>query len=274
MKEIRLAYPNIQNAGDILNISLLNNLFGLDVIRRKVYDADMLAIGGALSGLQYAKTKSRYLKQYIAGRFYSKRTLHIWGTGFLHEDNDNCFYRKNINICALRGELSRKKVEKILRISISVPLADPGLLASALLHEKCTKENSVGIIPHYSQQGEEVFSRLIAAFPKALLIDIRKMPLDVIRDIAKCEYILSSSLHGLIFADSLGIPSLHVIGEKRLSGNNFKFNDYYSSYGLVDPAWNLNKSIPQINDIIDNYKICIDDVELKKQQLIDVFPRI
>ncbi|MGI6539152.1 MAG: polysaccharide pyruvyl transferase family protein [Caldicoprobacterales bacterium] len=108
--------------------------------------------------------------------------------------------------------MSRSKVSEIMKIDVNVPLADPGLLASKLLSERRQKKYSVGIIPHFSQQQEEIFAKLNRHYQNSTIIDITKPPLEVIDNIASCEYIISSSLHGLVFADSLLIPSLPVVG--------------------------------------------------------------
>ena len=48
----------------------------------------------------------------------------------------------------------------------------------------------------------------------------------VIHEIAKCEHILSSSLHGLVVADALGIPNGWIKLSDRVVGDGFKFKDY------------------------------------------------
>ena len=50
--------------------------------------------------------------------------------------------------------------------------------------------------------------------------------------INECEFILSSSLHGIIFSHSFQLPALHVVHNDLYSRNSFKFKDYYSSFDL------------------------------------------
>ena len=44
----------------------------------------------------------------------------------------------------------------------------------------------------------------------------------------ECKYVLSSSLHGIIFAEAFGIPNRRVQLTKK--PGNLKFNDFYESY--------------------------------------------
>jgi pyruvyltransferase len=60
-------------------------------------------------------------------------------------------------------------------------------------------------------------------------IDIQANPFSVIREIDKCQNILSSSLHGLVFADALNIPNAWSELSDRVSGKGFKFRDYLLS---------------------------------------------
>jgi hypothetical protein len=64
------------------------------------------------------------------------------------------------------------------------------------------------------------------------LIDISRDPLEVIADIGSCERIVASSLHGLIVADSFGIPRRAERFDKMTSpheGGEFKYQDYGSA---------------------------------------------
>lgn len=54
MKTIRLSYAPLYNAGDLFNKDLVEKLSGKEVVNSKMYNADMIAIGGALIGAQYS----------------------------------------------------------------------------------------------------------------------------------------------------------------------------------------------------------------------------
>lgn len=87
-----------------------------------------------------------------------------------------------------------------------------------------------------------------------------------------CETILSSSLHGLIFADALHVPNLHIIGQTKLKEGNFKFEDYYSSYGMDDTPITIENHIPSASEIQKLYAVPYNEIEYKKKALVDCFP--
>lgn len=273
MKTIKLSYAPLQNAGDLFNKDLVEKLSGRKVVNSKMYNADMIAIGGALVGAQYANGSARKLAQTALSIVYGNKPLYVWGSGFFKEDNNNGFYRKNLKVCALRGQKTQEKLSYLTGKQYDVPLADAGLLAHLFVDAELQKKYEIGLIPHMSQLEDACVKKLLTQ-DNIHLIDIRRGAKEVIDDIAQCECILSSSLHGLIFADSLHIPSMHMLGDKALYGGNFKFEDYYSAFDIEDHPYILDSAnLPTAKMIIDAYSVSGEMVEEKKQQLIDCFPQ-
>ena len=76
-----------------------------------------------------------------------------------------------------------------------------------------------------------MWSQFADRYPaQVTVINVRRHPSAVIRDIASCGAILSSSLHGLVVADSYGIPAAWTSGSPPLTGGDFKFQDYASAF--------------------------------------------
>lgn len=121
------------------------------------------------------------------------------------------------NVLALRGPLTDLRVA-----TEQIPvLADPGLLAADFAEQQ-EKEHSVGVILHYADRWNSISGHQIK------ITD----PIEtVINEAAKCKQIVTSSLHGLILADSLGLPRKWV-RYPRIQGEGFKFYDYSLSLGM------------------------------------------
>lgn len=273
MKKIHLAYSDLYNAGDLMNVDIVEKLGSCRVVRTKTFRAKMTAIGGAVYGLQYSEKKWQRIVQHVLRLVYKNKPVFIWGSGFWHDRNPHGLYRDNLQVCALRGAKSRQRLQQLTGKFYDVPLADAGLLIDQLIDVRVEKKYKIGLIPHMSQINEPVMQKM-AAMEGVHIIDIRRTPQEVGIDIAQCEVIASSSLHGLIFADALHVPNLHILGEHGLVEGNFKFEDYYSCYGLTDDYCVLSEHIPTFEEIVERYRIPAEAVEEKKRQLLACFPKI
>ncbi len=271
MKEIKLAYSDLYNAGDLMNVDIVEKLSGGRVVRSKTYCAEMTAIGGAFIGLQYSEKLTQRICQHMLKVIYGKKPIYIWGSGFLHDYNNRGVYRENLKVCAVRGAKTQQKLKDLTGKFYDVPLADAGLLIEMLMDDKPEKKYKIGLIPHMWHQQEPAVVDM-AGRDGVHLIDIKQTPQKVANEIAECETIASTSLHGLVFADALHIPNMHIIGDAPLRGGNFKFEDYYSSFGIEDNVCVLSKHIPTAEEIIDSYRVDYDLVEQKKKQLVESFP--
>lgn len=131
-------------------------------------------------------------------------------------------------VYALRGPLTAAAAG----VARDVVLGDPGLLAGCLLDTWPDPVHELGVVPHWQDRS------LAPRFPGALVVDVGRPPLEVIAAIASCRRIVSSSLHGLVIADALGIPRRWETFP-RVQGGGFKFRDYAASIGqdLVPGTW-------------------------------------
>lgn len=276
--EYRIYYPQKPNMGDLLNKDMLESLFQIKVQRVNYNESNLIAIGSSLSLALYSSKLKVRIKQRII-RIFKNDPFYIWGTGFIsynaHEDNK--FRFRNIRVLSLRGNLSKNRVERILGKKLSIPTGDGGLLVDRWVGENPPKKYRIGIIPHFKEKDSPIVSEMKKRYSDSVIIDLGNKPIDVVKEIASCETILSSSLHGLIVADSFHIPNKHILlypyGERML-GDGFKFADYYSSYGLDDNPIDVSTTnLPTIQSIIDDYCIEPSVVEKKKDEIFAVFPR-
>jgi len=153
---------------------------------------------------------------------------YILGSGlmFQHTRLDH----QNAKVVSVRGKLTAE------RIGVGeVPYGDLGLLAHKFAPPPVRKYR-LGIVPHYvDKQHPQV--KAWSEVEGVTVIDVFEPPQTVIEKINECDTIISSSLHGLIIADALRIPSQWVKLSDKVIGAGFKFRDYYSIYGFenVEP---------------------------------------
>ncbi len=268
MREIKLYCwnPELNNFGDVLNPLIIEKIFNARVSQTDMISANLVGIGSTLNILL---NKNRLAK-------YRYPILHIWSSGFIKEPKKRKGLCRRVNVCAVRGKYSKAQLEKLTGRNLEdVAIGDAGLLSSQLLFEQSEKKFNLGIIPHYVDKGDERVKSLLRLVPNSTLIDVIGNPIKTLEKIAECEIIISSAMHGLIAADSLGIPNQWIRFSDHIKGGDYKFKDYYSAYDLSPKVWDLrSKEITQQNilNIPKDYKIEREKVEDIKQSLIKAFP--
>ena len=155
----------------------------------------------------------------------------VWGAGLAAWTND---LDKNATIYAVRGPLSALCARSN---GCEVPdvYGDPGLCVTKLDPICRDSVYSMGLIPHYND-----FFRVHDLWIEwGLPVDIKVInilqPIEkVLEDISACRKIISSSLHGLVFAQSLGVPFRWVDFGGNIGGNGLKYWDFLASVGLAN----------------------------------------
>lgn len=267
-------YPQIPNMGDLLNKDMLEDLFNIKVVRRNLAGCNLIAIGSALDHIMYSEFPEIRAKQKIERLI--NNNVHIWTSGFIrgNAQKDLGIIYKHVHIHALRGELTLRRMEKQLGRKLDVPLGDGGLLAQNWIACYPDKEYEVGIIPHFKEQNYPIVKKLLNNYENSTFIDLRDDPKSVVEKIGKCKLVISSSLHGMIVADSFHIPNIHITLTNDMFGDGNKYNDYLSAFGVTHTPFDCSKGdMPTLKEIINNYKIDSEIVELKKEQLFNSFPR-
>lgn len=194
----------------------------------------------------------------------------IWGCGF-HNFEDKYFGNKD-NIYAVRGKLTADKLNLQ-----NVVTGEPGLLVSRFYKPSTIKKYKFGIVAHYIDY--DFFSKLnLPSYVKVInmgTIDIEKL----MDEIYECEFVLSSSLHGIVFAHSYGIPAIRIKHKELTTKNAFKFLDYYSNFKIkflqkeiktqADLDWNEFEILYKSRILLTP---SLADVEKIQNNLLSVFP--
>jgi pyruvyltransferase len=150
----------------------------------------------------------------------------IWGSGVNAKMPPGLHTFRALDVRAVRGPLTR---DFLVNLGIRVPevFGDPALLLPELdknLRQWATnKIYDVTIIPNFNDYHK---------YEGVAGVMNPRMPLSkCLRRIAQSRFVISSSLHGLVVAESLRIPARLLRSE---SEHEFKYADYYLGTGRTD----------------------------------------
>ncbi len=217
-----------------------------------------------ITGREVVNTSNSKEKSIIAiGSYIQKANNNdiIWGSGVRTVDQPTEY--TNLIVKAVRGPITKKYLENL---SIDVPniFGDPGLLYPKFFNisENVEYTNKIGFIPHYTSleyyENEKLSSNI-------KIISPTDNPNIVLSKIKSCKYIISSSLHGLIMADSFNIPN-YWLYDRKLNEGILKFEDYFASQ---------NRQIKMHNNINNVLLSSSEDYgnKINLNALLDSFPK-
>lgn len=153
----------------------------------------------------------------------------IWGTGARTGVDPALGSETAANILAVRGPRTAEGLALT-----SIPVGDPGLLVGETFLRRPARKRKLHIfLPHYrsaqTRQGREQIAH--ARSMGFTVVDAGASPVQVAGIIAEAQSVLTSSLHGLVFAHSLGTFCESI--KPPATEPDFKYHDYFSSLGLV-----------------------------------------
>ncbi|MBN8205316.1 polysaccharide pyruvyl transferase family protein [Microbacterium esteraromaticum] len=142
----------------------------------------------------------------------------IWGTGLMTDVERRM---PNVQALAVRGPLTAE------RIDVSgAAYGDPGLLVSRHV-ARPARRAAIAAVPHGHHRSHAGLTALLKSEPGRVRdVNVHREAAPTVREIAGCETVLTTSLHGLITADAYGIPAVWTALEPALTGGTFKFHDY------------------------------------------------
>jgi len=170
------------------------------------------------------KSKHLYAVGSILVMGYQNAT--VWGSGLLHSlsRSETIFHHfpfRKLDVRCVRGPLTR---ESVMKLGYTCPelYGDPVILMPVFYPRMVSRETDYIIIPHinmekkyHEQYGGNIVSMMTNDYES------------VIDKICKAKKVISGSLHGIILAESYGIPAVWL--RDRGIINDFKYYDYYYS---------------------------------------------
>lgn len=140
--------------------------------------------------------------------------------------------RLKLHICGVRGAKTSIKLQN------APVIGDPGLLLPVIMPSCVVSDGAecqrrqIGFVIHAVDR-----KHMSSCCPFAMehLVDNYGTLTDLIRELRNCNYIVTTSLHGMIFAHALSIPAVCIAVGDRIIGGDFKYDDYFSVYdGIHD----------------------------------------
>lgn len=253
MKPLRLYWLTSKpNFGDALSPLICARVSGRVIEHAPVGSCDLIALGS--------------LMQRVKEHFWTRR-ITVWGTGFIGPEPSR---KSRHRYCAVRGKLTAS----IVRAGDDVVLGDPGLLASILLEAESALAPRIRclVIPHYKDREHPWLQEVARQFPWVEIADVFEPPLELMRRIRSADVVLASAMHGLIVADSFGIPNAWLKLSDDVRGGDFKFRDYYSVFDM-DPAPLAPSTalVERLEAVTAEY--ARPGIERVKAELVRCFPR-
>lgn len=187
---------------------IVEAVFGRKVVWSAAEKADLVAIGSILERMERPGAP-----------------VSVWRSGLRSGASPEEDTEREIRYLAVRGKLTADR----LGINGQVPMGDPGLLAREVFGDPVKKQDIV-YVPHFSELAQ--WSRLTQfcdAVGARLILPTAK-PQNVVREIGSARVVFSASLHGIIVADSYGVPVVPLLP---FSGaeSPFKYLDYMGVVG-------------------------------------------
>lgn len=142
----------------------------------------------------------------------------IWGSGLLNTKILGRLANRKLDVRAVRGPLTRMI---LMERGYTVPevYGDPAILMPLIYNPKVTKRYPVSVITHVNEATELPDGNIH-------VIDIETDDYKrFVEEIKASELVVSSSLHGIIFAEVYGVKAVMLKPKTDL----FKYFDYYYS---------------------------------------------
>ncbi|GAA2456234.1 glycosyltransferase [Agromyces soli] len=195
-------------------VSNFGDLLGPLVIRRIV----------ETRRIRFASSASRRLLSVGSVMHFANPGDVVWGTGVNGKIGTQPL-PPSLDVRAVRGPLTRA-VLTARGIEAPEVFGDPALLLPELWPELVRrprpKRRALTVVPNLNET-----ARFAPALSRSPIGD----PWAIIDDLAASEFVTGTSLHALVVADALGIPSRPIAPENE---STFKYLDYYAGTGRSD----------------------------------------
>ena len=177
----------------------------------------------------------------------------VWGSGLLNAKILSRLHNRTLDIRSVRGPIT-KMVLNEYGYQVPAVYGDPAILMPLIYNPEVEKQYEVSVITHMNEE----------LFPEHHQISITTDDYEAfVREIKASKLIISSSLHGIIFAESYGVPAILL----RPNMDLLKYYDYYYGTGRL--------TFPICQDLADAKNLTpppIPDFSAMREGLLTAFP--
>lgn len=192
----------------------------------------------------------------------------VWGSGahIISNIKNLYMYRgiRKYDIRAVRGPLTR---QILLECGYSCPAVygDPAILMPLIYdYSPPVKKYDVSVVLHYYQKADGI----CGAADRCHFINIATNDYEFfIQEIKSSKKVISSSLHGIILAETYGIPAVFLNSGGYVDRALLKYYDWYYSTN----RWNV-KMAHSIEEAIAMEPMPLPKLDNLQRKLMDVFP--
>lgn len=220
---------SLKNFGDYTNDIMFRKLSGKNILTTHIID-DIDSVHYLCTGSILRLCNEKHI---VMGAGFISEDDVLGGGEYLPQDK-NMIKCKPFKILSVRGPLTKKKLLDMGIYCGNIFLGDPLIIFPLIYNPKLIVSRQIGLLPHYIDKNKGSYVKHYEFLKNNFdveLIDIlcgdeyEKM----IDQIVKSEYIISSSLHGVIMGIVYGKKTIFVNYGYDVIGNNFKFQDFFES---------------------------------------------
>lgn len=155
---------------------------------------------------------------------------HIWGCGYWGDKHFAISLLDECTVHLVRGPLTRDQ----LGLPSQIPVGDPALLMKEFFPLEKRSEGGVVYVPHFNSR-ESLPSTTLRRLRADFFLDIactRKEFWERVQKIVDANFVLTSSLHAAIVAQSYGRPWALVLPRGAKLDKPMKWQDWFASLDL------------------------------------------
>ena len=278
---IRLYYWDYPNFGDQLSRYLIEKITGKPVVYSPppFDNITLLAVGSLIDPSVLRKNVVIWGTGTLQTTILDRPSLKLFPVNRLIRQIKDLVQTAQPRICAVRGPRTRDILQNRGLYCPNV-FGDPAiLLPKYYMPRKKLTRNPIGLILHHTQHLTREQLAFCANIGIRTISIFRKKNNEIenfIEEVCACERVFSSSLHGLIVAQTYGIPAQWI----RLKNNSIhaddwhKFEDYFLG-ACQEPQKALDIDLSD-RDLLNIQKIVPPKIKrfAMADALLDSFPNI